>query len=88
MRPLAAGLILLTLPGLTGCGLTLGPQVERETTWAKMGTPGRIVSDTEADVLVKVDGKDVRSKANVRGMVVLDEPTYELLLKTYQEGKK
>ena len=81
--------VLWTLPiwlALSGCGLTLGPQAIRETTWAKMGTPGRIVEKREVEVLVP-DGAGgwTRSRAVLAGMVTLDEPTYELFLKTYEE---
>jgi hypothetical protein len=73
-------LVLLTVAislGLTGC-VTLGPRAERETTWAKMGTPARIVDQRKIDVLVP-DGKGgwQRSTAVLAGMCVLDEPTLD-----------
>jgi hypothetical protein len=61
---------------------------ESETIWAKMGTPGKVVSDTVADVLVEVDGKWVRSKTGIQGMIVLDEPTYNQLWKQWQARQK
>jgi hypothetical protein len=71
-------LILLGLPALSACGVTLGPQAVRETTWARMGTPGRIVDDREVEVLVP-DGAGgwKRSSARLEGLCVLDEPTLE-----------
>jgi hypothetical protein len=56
--------------------------------WAKLGTPGKVVSDTTADVLVEVDGKLKRTKAKIQGMMVLDEPTYNLLWKMWQARDK
>lgn len=73
----------LTWLALSGCGVTLGPVAERETIWATMGTPGRIVDKREVEVLV--EGK--RSRASLAGMVVLDEPTYQLLQATYEREK-
>lgn len=76
-------LILLASLILTSC-VTVGPVKERETVWAKMGTPGKIVSSTVAEVLVEVDGKLVRSRANIQGMIVLDEPSYAAMLKQWK----
>jgi uncharacterized membrane protein YvbJ len=81
IKMLTMTLLLAILPS---CGLTLGPVAERQTVWAKMGTSGKIVSDTDAELLVEVDGKLARSRANVQGMIVLDEPTYEVMLKQWK----
>ena len=82
--------LALTLPILVGCsGVTLGPQVERDTIWAKMGTPGRVVDARMVDVLVpNVDGKWVRSRACVAGMCLIDEPTLTLYQRAYEDSKK
>ena len=82
-------LIPLVLLGQTACGVTLGPQAVRETTWAKMGTPGRIVDDRQVDVLVP-DGAGgwKRSSARLDGMCVLDEPTLEYYRGLDAAGKK
>jgi hypothetical protein len=53
-----------------------------------MGTSGKVVSNSEVSVLVEVNGKLVRSKSNIRGMIVLDEPTYNLIWKQWQERQK
>jgi hypothetical protein len=78
MRATQTALILASLLALSGCGLTIGPRAERETIWAKMGTPGRIVDQRRVDVLVP-DGQGgwQRSSAVLAGMCVLDEPTLE-----------
>lgn len=68
--------------------ISIGPTERVETIWAVMGTPGKVVSDTTADVLVEVDGKPKRSKAKIQGMMVLDEPTYNLIWKHWQERGK
>lgn len=64
---------------------------DRETVWAKMGTPGRVVSKSTVEVLVPVnrDGKIVweRGHADIQGMVVLDEPTLEYYQKLAAEKK-
>jgi hypothetical protein len=77
-RALRAILLLAGTLALTGCGLTLGPQAERVTIWAKMGTPGRVVDNRKVDVLLP-DGKGgwQRSTAVLAGMCVLDEPTLD-----------
>lgn len=79
LRLLMPTLVMLSLI-LSGCGLTLGPVAERETIWAKHGTSGKVVGKCETDVLVN----DKRTRANIQGMIVIDEPTYELLLKTWK----
>jgi hypothetical protein len=84
MRMLILALLLATL---TSCNLSLGPVAERQTVWAQMGTSGKVVSDTKCEVLVSVDGKWVRTKTDIKGMVVIDEPTYEALLKKWKESK-
>jgi len=85
MKPTKMLTLTLLLLTLAGCGITLGPVAERQTVWAKMGTPGKVVSNTQAEVLVAVDGKNVRSKANIQGMIVLDEPTYNVLLEHWEK---
>jgi len=78
MRVILAALILAGSLALNGCGVTLGPVVERQTIWARMGTPGRIVDDRDVEVLVP-DGQGgwTRTRAKLAGMCVLDEPTLE-----------
>jgi hypothetical protein len=73
----APGARLLPILWLALSGCALGPTVERETIWAKHGTPGRIVDQREVEVLVPVEGRWVRSRAVLAGLVVLDEPTLE-----------
>ena len=89
MRPrLIATLLLLgaLMTCLTSACLTLGPRAERETVWASHGTVGKVVSDTTADVLVLVDGRLKRTKADIKGMIVIDEPTYLAMLKAYKDA--
>ena len=83
MRKILAVLLLLSIGALIGCGLTLGPVAERETTWAKMGTPCRIVDSRKIEILVP-DGLDEkgllkwkRSTGVLAGMTAIDEPTLE-----------
>jgi predicted lipoprotein len=78
MRTMIALLTLAASLALSGCGVTLGPVVERQTVWARMGTPGRIVDQREVEVLVP-DGQGgwQNSRARLAGMCVLDEPTLE-----------
>jgi hypothetical protein len=85
---LTVGLLLLTLPGLTGCAVTLGPVTERETIWARMGTPARIVDQRPIDVLVP-DGKGnwKRTQAVMGGMMGLDEPTFEVFQRNWEQSK-
>ena len=78
---LASLAICLTL---TAC-VTIGPKAERETIWAKHGTVGKVVSNSTVDVLVMVDGEWKRTVANIKGMVVIDEPTYHAMLVAYRE---
>jgi len=61
---------------------------ERETVWAKMGTPGKVVTSVVVEVLVEVDGKPVRTKANIQGMIVLDEPTYTMLMRQWKARQR
>lgn len=84
MRPLLmlTWVTLLLIP--TGCGLTLGPTAERETVWARAGTSGKVVGQCETEILITTEAGEKRSKANIQGMIVIDEPTYELLLKMWK----
>lgn len=85
MLPLLILIGFLILPSCEINPIRIGPGPDKVTTvWAKMGTPGKIVSDTEVDLLIEVDGKPVKSRANVQGMIVLDEPTYTQLLKQWK----
>jgi hypothetical protein len=72
-------LILLALPGLTGC---VRLATERQVVWAQMGTPARIVDERPVRVLIS-DGEQgwVPSTGRLTGMVAIDEPT----LRYYQQ---
>lgn len=84
MRKIPALHLIFVMLVLSGCGeITLGPRTEKETIWAKMGTPCRITEDRKIAVLVP-DGVDEKnnpkwkaSSANLSGMVALDEPTLQ-----------
>lgn len=84
---LAALLTLAVCLTLTSCDVTLGPKAERQTVWAQMGTPGRVVDDATVELLVEVDGQLKRSRARIQGMIVLDEPTYTALMEAYKASK-
>ena len=88
MRARMSALILTTWlmsSGFVGGCSPAAP--ERRTVWATNGTPGRITDDRPIQHLVKVGDELQPSKGIMRGMVAIDEPTYLLLLKTYQESK-
>lgn len=73
-------LLLLTLTlSLPGCVASASrPLKTNEITWAKMGTPARIVDEQKVKVLVP-DGQGgwTPGRANLAGMVAIDEPTLE-----------
>ncbi len=71
--------ILVCMLTLSGCLPSADrPTHTREVTWAKMGTPARIVDDRSVKVLVP-DGQGgwLPGKSALTGMVALDEPTLE-----------
>ena len=87
MRRTAGLLILVFTLGLSACSIApeinLGPREERDTTWAKMGTPAKIVDERQIEILIP-DGVDEkkqpkwkRSKGRLEGMCTIDEPTLE-----------
>ena len=80
-------MLTLCVATLAGCNLSLGPVAERETVWAKMGTSGRVVGKCETEILVSTKTGDVRTKANIQGMIVVDQPTYEALIQSWRDSK-
>ena len=66
----------LALPGCVSSASR--PLKTNEITWAKMGTPARIVDEQKVKVLVP-DGQGgwTPGKGNLTGMVAIDEPTLE-----------
>jgi len=71
-------LLALTL-SLPGCVASASrPLKTNEITWAKMGTPARIVDEQKVKVLVP-DGQDgwIPGRANLAGMIAIDEPTLD-----------
>lgn len=88
MRQLRIALVLVSLLTLTGCGIFSPAAPERRTVWAQIGTPGRIIDDKPIAHLVKDDEGNLQpSKGIMRGMVAIDEPTYQLLMKVYNDSK-
>jgi hypothetical protein len=89
LPPLA--LVVVTLAGCEINPVRIGPVEKIETIWARMGTCGKVVSETHADVQVEVivGGKTEtkRARANIQGMIVIDEPTYNLLKKHWDATK-
>lgn len=94
---LAARILLIligsTLLAIPGCEINGIRQVtERETTWAKMGTPCRITDKRLIEISIP-DGIDpvTREKkwrlstAALNGMVAIDEPTLEYYQKQDKE---
>jgi hypothetical protein len=73
---------------LSGCSISLGPVAERETTWAVMGTPARIVDERKLEILVP-DGKGgwQRSTGVLKGQMSLDEPTLEYYRQLHEKTK-
>jgi len=73
-------LLLLTFTlNLPGCAVSASrPLKTNEITWAKMGTPARIVDEQKMKVLVP-DGKGgwTPGRGNLAGMVAIDEPTLD-----------
>jgi len=83
-------LILTPTPALSGCvGSVSRPLKSNEITWAKMGTPARIVDEQKVKVLIP-DGQGGWSpgKGNLSGMVAIDEPTLEYFRALDQKGKE
>ncbi|MCP4639447.1 MAG: hypothetical protein GY851_03390 [bacterium] len=71
---------------LAGC-VTIGPKAERETIWAKKGTIGKVVSDSTVEILVPLEGSNnewIRTKADAKGMILIDEETYQAMLECYR----
>lgn len=83
--------LLLTLIVSTGCEINGIRQVtERETTWAKMGTPCRITDKRLIEISIPyTDEKKEKawrpSTASLEGMVAIDEPTLEYYQKQDKE---
>lgn len=72
-------LLLLFTLSLLGCAESASrPLKTNEITWAKMGTPARIVDEQKVKVLVP-DGKDgwTPGRGRLAGMIAIDEPTLE-----------
>lgn len=71
-------LLLALLLVLTGCD-----RISRESTviWAKMGTVGKIVDGDDCIVLIMVGDEYIPVEADLTGMVAIDEPTLEALMK-------
>ncbi len=91
MKLLTKMLLLLTFTlGLPGCVASASrPLKTNEITWAKMGTPARIVDEQKVKVLVP-DGQGGWSpgKGKLAGMVAIDEPTLEYYRALDQKGKE
>ena len=65
--------------GLSGCAVSTSGGVRTvEVTWAKMGTPARIVDEHKIKVLVP-DGNGgwTPGAGSLSGMIAIDEPTLE-----------
>ena len=99
MRTTKALPILLCLLLLIGFSVTpqvnLGPRETDTTTWAKMGTPGKVIDTREMEILVpdglESDGKTQKwkkSRARLDGMMTIDEPTLEYYRKLDADTKK
>jgi len=83
-------LLLMCTLLLPGCVASASrPLKTNEITWAKMGTPARIVDEQKVKVLVP-DGQGGWSpgKGNLSGMVAIDEPTLEYYRALDQKGKE
>ncbi|MBA2479063.1 MAG: hypothetical protein H0V44_00235 [Planctomycetes bacterium] len=84
MRPrILLALILASSLVLSGCEpLATRPTHTTVITWARMGTPARIVDDRSIRVLIP-DGAGgwTPGEASLAGMVAIDEPTL-----TYYQG--
>ena len=76
-RILTLTLMTFLLIGLSGCGRI---SMQREIVWAKMGTMGRVVAAKDVELLVEQDGELVPAKADIVGMMVIDQITLEKLL--------
>lgn len=75
-RSTLAALLAAATLALSGC--TLFAERTFEVTWARMGTPARIVDDTPVRIQIP-DGSGgwTPSQADLSGMIALDEPTLE-----------
>ncbi|MCZ7644346.1 MAG: hypothetical protein M5U26_03540 [Planctomycetota bacterium] len=84
IRKLRLLTLMLALIGCAGCSINpfRPPTTERQTQWARMGTPGYVVSPTPekpviVPLLVPEGEKLVPSRGRIDGMVVIDQPTFE-----------
>lgn len=70
--------VLAVLLSLVPSACALSGVSTREVTWAKMGTPARIVDRRPVEVMLP-DGAGgwIPGTADLSGMVALDEPTLE-----------
>ena len=70
--------VLVAATLLVPSGCVLSGASTREVTWAKMGTPARIVDKRPVAVMLP-DGEGgwMPGTADLSGMVALDEPTLE-----------
>jgi hypothetical protein len=66
--------------------------VERHFTVSRLGTPHRVVSKADEKQVVRVQAMAnqelVTGTVDATGMVLLDEPTYELYKQAYEESQK
>lgn len=85
----AVALSLLTTLILSGCGgLTLGPKVETKIIWETIGTPAQVTDDREIEVLVPdAGGKKAVGRVNPAGRMLIDRPTYDMLLDCWERSK-
>jgi len=71
--------LMISMLILTGCERV---SVERQVVWAKMGSIARIVDDRKIKVMIKDStGSWITADASLQGMVAVDEPTINVLLK-------
>ena len=70
--------VLVAATLLVPSGCVLSGASTHEVTWAKMGTPARIVDRRPVEVMLP-DGQGgwMSGTADLSGMVALDEPTLE-----------
>lgn len=82
-------LLVTPTPALSGCvGSVSRPLKTNEITWAKMGTPARIVDEQKVKVLIPDrNGGWSPGKGKLSGMVAIDEPTLEYYRALDQRGK-
>ncbi len=73
---------------LNGCGISVGPQVQREIVFVHPGAPCRIAEDVEVEVTVKKpDGTSARQRQNIGGWMTLPPDVYDAV-KAALEAKK